>query len=88
MNKSMEDKVATLKAKGNRASANGDGVDFEHSTDEENAIVCDARKEKEKSQSWNTTNFWEYVDSLLVEVCSGQEQANLMLEQHKKRLNE
>ena len=82
----MEDKVVTLKAKGNKASANGGDADSEHSTDEEDAVVHDA--EKEKSQSWNQTNFWEYVNSLLAEVCGGEEQGNLTLEQCKKKLNE
>lgn len=82
----MEDKVARLKTKGNKASANGDGAESERSTDEEDTV--DAEKEQEKSRSWNMTNFWEYVDSLLAEVCSGQEQGNLSLEQRKKRLDE
>ena len=83
----MEDKVATLKARGKKASADGDDTDSERSTDGEDAVVHDAEKEKEKSQSWNQTNFWEYVDTLLAEVCS-QEHGNLTLEQRKQKLDE
>lgn len=83
----MEDKVATLKARENNAPMNGDDANSECFSDEKDAVMHDAKKKKEKFQSWNQTNFWKYIDSLLVEVCS-QEQGNLTLEQHKQKLDE
>ena len=75
----MEDKVAALKSKRNN-STDEDDANSEHSTDEEAQIV-----EKKKARSWNSTNYWEYADSLLVELEGGPE---LTAEQRRKKYEE
>ena len=77
----MEDKVAALKSK--RDNADEDDANSGRSDDEGAQTV-----KKKKARSWNATNYWEYVDSLLVELEGDPEQDRLTAEQRKKKYEE
>ena len=77
----MEDKVAALKSK--RDNADEDDANSGRSDNKGAQTV-----EKKKAQSWNTTNYWKYVDSLLVELEGNPKQDRLTAEQHKKKYKE
>ena len=78
----MEDKVVTLKSKRNQ-SVNGDDTDSDLPSNEEQTSNAERLMQP---QSWNMTNYWKYVDSLLADLQSGLEVpgARLSLEQQKR----
>ncbi|KAN0094302.1 hypothetical protein V8E55_002589, partial [Tylopilus felleus] len=81
--KSMANEVATFTRKLNKSLDDSESEDEDHDSDGASERSVDEEDlEKEKTRSWNASNYWEYVDSLLGEIHSCLK--GLTLEERKK----
>lgn len=79
----MANEVATFTRKLNKSLDDSESEDEDHDSDGASERSVDEEDlEKEKTRSWNASNYWEYVDSLLGEIHSCLK--GLTLEERKK----